>query len=67
LNWIKVPSYFYADLFDFKLLWRVAWLLPLLPISVWLGKWAAIRINKLTFDRIIIFFLAVSGVWLLVR
>jgi uncharacterized membrane protein YfcA len=67
LNWIKVPSYFYAGLFDFNLLWRVAWLLPLLPISVWVGKSVATKINKVIFDRIILFFLALSGVLLLVR
>jgi uncharacterized membrane protein YfcA len=67
LNWIKVPSYFYAGLFDFNLLWRVAWLLPLLPISVWVGKSVATKINKVIFDRIILFFLVLSGVLLLVR
>jgi uncharacterized membrane protein YfcA len=67
LNWIKVPTYFYADLFDFKLLWQVAWLLPLLPISVWVGKSISTRINKVLFDRIILAFLALSGVLLLVR
>ncbi|MBN1218653.1 MAG: sulfite exporter TauE/SafE family protein [Anaerolineae bacterium] len=67
LNWIKVPSYFYAGLFEFNLLWRVAWLLPLLPLNVWVGKWAVTKINRIMFERVILFFLAVSGVLLLVR
>jgi uncharacterized protein len=66
LNWIKVPTYLYAGLFDFGLLGQVAWLLPLLPLSVWVGKSIAAKINKVLFDRIMIFFLALSGVLLLV-
>ena len=66
-NWIKVPTYFYAGLFDFDLLWQVGWLLPLLPLSVWVGKSIATKINKVIFDRIMVFFLALSGVLLLMR
>ncbi len=67
LNWIKVPTYYYAGLFDFNLLWYVAWLLPLLPISVWVGKSISTRINRALFDRIITVFLAVSGILLIIR
>lgn len=67
LNWIKVPSYFYANLFDFNLLWRVVWLLPLLPISVWVGKAISTKINKVLFERIILVLLTLSGILLLVR
>jgi hypothetical protein len=66
LNWIKVPTYFYAGLFDFNLLWQVAWLLPLLPLSVWVGKSISAKINKALFDRIMVVFLALSGILLLV-
>ena len=66
VNWIKVPSYLYIGLFDFPLLWRTAWLFPLLPISVWVWKRMADKINKALFDRIIIILLFVSGLLLLV-
>jgi len=65
LNWIKVPSYFYIGLFDFNLLWQVAWLLPLLPASVWVGKQIAYKVDKIIFDRIIVVLLAVSAIFLL--
>lgn len=65
LNWIKVPSYYYLGLFDFDLLWQVAWLLPLLPLSVWLGKLLATKVDKVLFDRIIVSVLAVTGLFLL--
>lgn len=67
LNWIKVPSYYFAGLFDFGLFVRIAWLLPLLPLSVWVGKVFAARVNKVVFDWIIVAILAVTAVLLLVE
>ncbi len=67
LNWLKVPSYYMAGLFDFHMVWQVAWLLPLLPLSVWLGKTFASRVNKVIFDRVIAAVLAVTAVLLLVK
>ncbi len=66
LNWVKVPSYFFAGLFDFKLLAQVAWLLPLLPVSVWLGKNMTVKLDKAVFDRVIVVLLGVSAIFLLV-
>jgi uncharacterized membrane protein YfcA len=65
LNWIKVPSYLYIGLLDFQLLKQVVWLFPLLPLSVWVGKLIADKINKVLFDRLIVIFLAVSAFLLL--
>lgn len=65
-NWIKVPSYFYLGLFNFELLGQVAWLLPLLPLSVWVGKRVADKVNKTIFDRAIIALLTLSAVLLLI-
>jgi hypothetical protein len=61
LNWIKVPYYFYAQLFDFQRLLQIAWLLPLVPLGVWIGRWAAVRVSKQTFDRIIITILVINA------
>ena len=66
LNWIKVPYYWYADLFDFQMLWQVAWLLPLVPLGVWVGRWAAGKVNKDVFERIIISLLVITAVMLIV-
>ena len=65
LNWIKVPSYYFAGLFDFKLLAQVVWLLPILPVSVWLGKNLIVRLNKAVFDRVIVILLGGSAIFLL--
>jgi uncharacterized membrane protein YfcA len=65
LNWIKFPYYIYADLFDLGLLKQIAWLLPLVPLGVWTGKWAVTRVEKSTFDRIIVYLLIVSALLLI--
>lgn len=64
LNWIKVPYYFYARLFDFEQLRRIAWILPLVPVGVWTGRWLAYRIDRQTFENIIVALLFVNGLLL---
>lgn len=66
VNWIKVPYYFYADLFDFQALTRILWLIPLVPLGVWVGKWWGTRVDKKTFDRVITALLVITGILLLV-
>ena len=65
LNWIKVPYYWYAGLFDFQHLSEIAWFLPLVPIGVWVGRWGASKVEKKTFDRIVTFLLLVAAVMLI--
>ena len=65
LNWIKVPYYFYADLFDFDRLRQIAWLLPLVPLGVWSGRWLAFRINRQTFENVIVGLLLINALLLI--
>src|SRR3972149_7395755 len=65
LNWIKVPYYWYAGLFDFQRLLQIAWLLPLVPLGVWVGRWAAGKVNKETFEWIIVVLLAITSLLLI--
>lgn len=65
LNWIKVPSYLYAGLIDFELLKQVIWLIPMLPLGVWTGKFIADKLNRIWFDRVITALLGFAGVWML--
>ena len=64
INWLKVPSYAYAGLFDSDQLLRIVWLLPLIPVGVWIGKWASTRINKVAFERLIIGLLVMTSLLL---
>lgn len=65
LNWIKVPFYFYADLFDFETLKQIAWLLPLVPIGVVTGRWMARRFDRSTFESIIVVLLLINALLLI--
>lgn len=65
LNWIKVPYYLYAGLFDFQRLRQIAWLMPLVPLGVLIGRWAAGRIDRRTFEQIIIVLLLINGMLLI--
>jgi uncharacterized membrane protein YfcA len=67
LNWIKVPYYIYADLFDFDRLLGMIWLAPLLPLGVWIGRRYVERVNKRIFERILLVLLTISAVLLLTR
>jgi len=65
LNWIKVPYYGYAGLFNFQLLWQISWLLPLVPLGVWVGRWGASKVDKGTFDWIITGLLVIAALMLI--
>jgi uncharacterized protein len=67
LNWVKVPYYAYAGLFDFDRLFKVIWLLPVIPLGVWIGRWAVGKINRLWFERIIVVALLITAVMLLLE
>jgi len=67
LNWIKVPYYAYAGLFNLERLLQVLWLLPVIPLGVYLGRWAASRINKIWFERIIMAALFATAIMLLIE
>lgn len=64
LNWIKVPYYIYARQFDAQLMWQIAWLMPLVPLGVWVGKWAANKLDRDTFEKVIVALLGLIGVML---
>jgi hypothetical protein len=65
LNYIKVPFYLAAGLFNPQQFLQVAWLLPLVPIGVWIGRLFVDRAGKALYDRVILAILAASAVLLL--
>lgn len=67
LNWVKVPYYLYIHLFDFPRLLQLAWLIPIVPLGAWFGRWLAIKISKGVFDGIMVALLAVAALLLLIE
>ena len=66
LNYIKLPFYLYAGLFDWDLLRSALPLLVLAPIGVWIGKAFVLRVNKDVYERVILLFLVLSALLVLV-
>ena len=67
LNWLKVPFYYAGGLFDFPLQLRLIWMLPMVPLGVWVGKSLVDRINRRIFEQVILVLLAISAVLLLLE
>ena len=67
INWIKVPYYAYAGLFNLVELRRIVWVLPLVPLGVWTGRWLTRRVNRQTFENIIVTLLLITGVLLIIK
>lgn len=65
LNIIKVPFYLSAGLFDRQLILSLAWLLPLVPVGVWLGRMFVVRVSPRAFESVILLFLVFSALLLL--
>lgn len=65
LNWIKVPYYFYADLFDLALLRQMAWMLPIAFVGVWAGRGLAGRIKPQQYEQLILALLIISALLLI--
>lgn len=66
VNWIKVPGYLAAGLFDWGLLWRLAPTAALIPLGTAIGRWAVLRVDQRTFDRTILGLLVLGAGFLLV-
>ena len=65
LNWIKVPFYLYANMFNFEILLSYTWLIPIVPLGVLVGRWFSVRVSKKVFEKIIVILLCVAGLMLL--
>ena len=65
VNLVKVPYYFYADLFDIVLLQQMAPMFLFVPVGVWIGRWAADKIEPKTYERMILIFLIIAALMLI--
>lgn len=65
VNALKVPGLILADRFHLDQLFAVAWVIPLLPLGVWLGRWLVKRVNALAFERVMLATLFIASMVLL--
>jgi uncharacterized protein len=66
INWTRVPVYFATGILDLELLLSMAWMLPIIPFGVWLGRNGVERFDAKTFDRLMTFLLFIAALSLLV-
>lgn len=65
INLTKLPFYIAVDLVDFSVLRFDLFLVPLIPMGSYLGKWMHCRVSEKVFNRIIMVLTSVAGVQLL--
>jgi uncharacterized membrane protein YfcA len=65
LNWVKVPFYLAAGIFDPSQMLKILGLVLLIPLGTWIGIWAAGRIDPLQFERLILALLALTALLLI--
>lgn len=65
INWIKVPFFVANGVITTGTLLKSLYLLPLVPVGVWLGVWLNRRVSEKWFVRIVLLALFLSGVQLI--
>lgn len=65
INLTKLPFYIAVDLVDFSVLRFDLFLIPLVPVGSYLGKWMHYRVSESLFNRIIMALTLLAGVQLL--
>ena len=67
VNLIKLPLFFQNNIIDTEILLKVAWALPLIPVGVWVGRWAIGKINRLWFERAMIVLVLAASLLLIFK
>lgn len=66
INLIKLPPLIVAGLMDWHVILSNLWVLPLLPIGVWIGGKVIKRINQRSFEILMLVVLTITGLYLLI-
>ncbi len=64
VNLLKLPIFWYQGLIDIQLLLSVIWMIPVLPVGVWIGRRSLDYISQILFERIMLVLLAMSVIFL---
>lgn len=65
VNLLKLPGLIITGLMDFNKVAQTVWVLPAIPLGVWLGRWMVARINRYLFERILLALLFLASLILL--
>jgi len=67
INLSKLPFYTYIGLIDAQVVLFDLWLIPLVPLGAYLGKWMHNRVNEKSFNRIIMILTLIAGIQLVLN
>ncbi len=65
VNFLKLPAYLAADVIDMNKMFSLAWVLPIIPLGVWLGRKLIENMNPRTFEWIMLALLLWASVSLI--
>ena len=65
INVLKLPGLLRANLLDIQQIIGILWVIPMIPLGVWIGRKLIERINPKTFERLMLGMLFVAGLLLL--
>ena len=66
VNILKVPGFVLAELIDLNRLLSVLWVIPVIVVGVYIGRWLIKRIHKRAFEWFMLVVLVITSVILLV-
>jgi hypothetical protein len=66
VNVVKLPAVIRLGLVDLQAIQQLAWVLFLIPVGVWLGRWLVLRINQKAFEWSVLILLVWVSVLLVV-
>lgn len=64
VNLLKLPGFLAADLIDIPQLIRILWVVPIIPLGVWVGRSIIDRFPRVLFERFMIVLLFIAALML---
>ncbi len=65
INWIKMPFFFWQGVCSLETVKQSLWLMPAVPVGVWIGVWCNRKLSPTWFMRVVYVTLFATGVELL--
>jgi hypothetical protein len=66
INLLKLPFFLGTGVLNVPLLLQMLWVLPIIPLGVWTGRYIVRTMNPRRFEQMMLVMLALLSVWLLV-
>ena len=66
VNILKLPGFLAAEIIDIQQLVRIAWVVPIIPLGVWVGRRLIDRFPRVLFERFMMVLLFISAILLFV-